>query len=54
MQGAEYRNLFLKTDYVIAGDKAGSKIDKADSLGISIISRDEFFALFPDLTVTKE
>lgn len=43
-----------KTDYVIAGEKAGSKIDKADSLGISIISRDEFFALFPDLTVTKE
>ena len=31
-----------KTDYVLAGEKAGSKLTKAQSLGISIISEDEF------------
>ena len=31
-----------KTDYVIAGEDAGSKLTKAESLNISIISEDEF------------
>lgn len=30
------------TDFVIAGENAGSKLDKANSLGIKIISEDEF------------
>ena len=30
-----------KTDYVIAGDKAGSKYTKAKQLGIKILSEDE-------------
>jgi DNA ligase (NAD+) len=31
-----------KTDYVLAGEKAGSKLDKANRLGIKIISEKEF------------
>jgi len=31
-----------KTDYVLAGEKAGSKLDKANKLGIKIIDETEF------------
>ncbi len=31
-----------KTDYVLAGEEAGSKLTKAQNLGIAIISEDEF------------
>ncbi len=31
-----------KTDYVLAGEKAGSKLDKAKELGIQIINEDEY------------
>lgn len=30
-----------KTDYLLAGEEAGSKLDKANSLGIKVISEDE-------------
>ncbi len=34
-----------KTDYVLAGEAAGSKLQKAQDLGVKIISEDEFAAM---------
>ena len=37
-----------QTDYVVAGEKAGSKLDKAKELGIPILSEDEFVKLISE------
>jgi DNA ligase (NAD+) len=36
------------TDYLVAGEKAGSKLDKAQALGVPVITEDDFEALLND------
>ena len=44
--GAKFSGSISKsTDYLVAGDDAGSKLEKAENLGIKVINELEFIAL---------
>ncbi len=43
--GKAVSSVSSNTDYVVAGDKAGSKLDKAKKLNIKILTEEEFFDL---------
>lgn len=45
MGGKTSSSVSKKTDYVLAGEDAGSKLKKAQELGITIISEEEFITM---------
>jgi DNA ligase (NAD+) len=46
--GRAVNSVSKNTDYVVAGPGAGSKLDKANSLGVTVMSEDQFKAFLSE------
>ncbi|WP_442510767.1 NAD-dependent DNA ligase LigA [Novipirellula sp. SH528] len=46
--GRASSSISKKTDYLVAGEKAGSKLAKAESLGVKVLTEDDFKALIEE------
>ena len=45
MGGKTSSSVSKKTSFVVAGENAGSKLDKAQNLGVIILNEDEFLKM---------
>jgi DNA ligase (NAD+) len=47
------KSISKKVDYLVAGENPGSKVAKAQALGIPVISREEFQSLLDETADSK-
>jgi DNA ligase (NAD+) len=52
--GVPVKSVSKKVDYLVAGEKAGSKVAKAEKLGLEVIDFDAFQALLKGKTAARE